>query len=119
MKVGLLAVFLLWSQVTAFAATHTVFVVDKVVQGGKGTFYGVKTKALDGDYHSSPAVITDFIERCPAVSFTQSRPKADYILDTEPGSSTITDQQGTVLYTSSAKNLKNMAKDVCAFVSTH
>ncbi|WP_353068649.1 hypothetical protein RBB75_15965 [Tunturibacter empetritectus] len=118
MKVGLLAA-LLWSQATAFAATHTVFVVDKVVQGGKGTFYGVKTKALDGDYHSSPAVITEFIERCPAVSFTQSRPKADYILDTEPGSSTITDQQGTVRYTSSAKNLKNMAKDVCAFVSTH
>lgn len=119
MKVGLLAAFLLWSQVSAFAATHTVYVVDKVVQGGKGTFYGVKVKAEDGDYHSSPAVITEFIQRCPAVSFTQSRPKADYILDTEPGSSTITDQQGTILYTSSAKNLKATAKDVCAFVSTH
>ena len=119
MKILLLGLLFAWFQNASETSTHVVFVVDKVTDTSKTTNYGNSSKGENGEHHSAPVVMAEFKKDCPNVSFTQAREKAQYILQTQPGSSTIVDQNGTVLYISPAKTLKNMAKDVCTFVSVH
>ena len=98
---------------------HTIFVVDKVTQVATASNKALGTQAqlIQQDHHSAPVVMAEFSKKCPAVSFTQDQSVADFILQTQPGGSTLVDQKGTVLYVSPAKNLGSMVKDVCKFVS--
>ncbi len=113
MKLIVLAVFL-WQ---AAPTHHTIFVVDKVTERAEAhnTLGGVG--ASSGEHHSAPVVMSEFGKKCSIVTFTQDRSVADYILETQPGGSTLTDSKANVLYVSPAKTLKNMVKDVCGFVS--
>jgi hypothetical protein len=98
---------------------HTIFVVDKVTQVSTASNKALGTQAqlIQQDHHSAPVVMAEFSKKCPAVSFTQDQSAADFILQTQPGGSTLTDPKGNVLYVSPAKNLGNMVKDVCKFIS--
>jgi hypothetical protein len=114
-----LAIVLLALMFQTQTARHTIFVVDKVIQTAEAhnKFGGVG--ASSGEHHTAPVVMAEFSKRCPAVSFTQNRATAEFVLETQPGSTTLTDAKGNVLYVSPAKRLKNMVKDVCGYVSGH
>jgi len=60
--------------------------------------------------------MAEFEKKCPAVSFTQDQSAADFVLQTQPGGTTLADLKGNVLYVSPAKNLGNMVKDVCGYI---
>jgi hypothetical protein len=101
-------------------AHHTIFVVDKVTQVSTASnqALGTQTQVMQQDHHSAPVVMAEFFKKCPAVSFTQDQSAADFVLQTQPGGSTLTDPKGSVLYVSPAKNLRNMVKDVCKFITS-
>jgi len=98
---------------------HTIFVVDKVIQTAEAhnKFGGIGTSS--GEHHTAPVVMAEFSKRCKVVNFTKDRGNAEFVLETQPGSTTLTDAKGNVLYVSPAKKLKNMVKDVCKYVSEH
>lgn len=96
-----------------------VFVVDKVTQAGNAQVYGNTAHSQESEHHSAPVVMGEFSKRCPAVMFTKERENAEFILETQPGGSSLSNQKGDVLYLSPAKTLKNMAKDVCGYISAH
>lgn len=100
-------------------AHHTIFVVDKVIQTAEAhnKFGGIGTSS--GEHHTAPVVMAEFSKRCQVVSFTQNRENAEFVLETQPGSTTLTDAKGNVLYVSPARKLKNMVKDVCGYVSKY
>lgn len=95
--------------------TTTTTYVESKEQVGSFNNNDVTTKR-----NVSLIVANDVRKQCPsAVTVTDSRDGADYILHIAPGPSTLTRQDGNVAYTSKSK-LKNstLAKDVCKFIST-
>jgi len=98
---------------------HTVFVVDKVTQVSEAhnAPFGGAVAASSGEHHSAPVVMAEFAKKCPAISFTQDQSLADFVLQTQPGGTILSDPKGAVLYVSPAKNLGNMVKDMCKFIS--
>jgi hypothetical protein len=101
------------------SSRHIVFVVDKITQTAEAhnaPFGGAV--ASSGEHHSAPIVMAEFSKKCPVVSFTQDQTAADFILQTQSGGTTLADPKGNVLYVSPAKNLGNMVKDVCKFISS-
>jgi hypothetical protein len=96
---------------------HIVFVVDKITQTVEAHNVPFGSAASAGEHHSAPVVMAEFSKKCPAVSFTQDRSMADFVLQTQPGGTILSDPKGNVLYVSPAKNLGSMVKDVCKFVS--
>ena len=111
------ALFLFFFSQQAGAPQHTVYVVDKVTDQAEARAAGHSD--VIGDHHSAPVVMGQFAKTCPTVHFTQDRAAADLILQTQRGSSVLSDAKGTVLYVSPAKTLKNMTKDVCGYISSH
>ncbi len=113
--------YLLLAALSQAPAHHTVFVVDKVTQTTEAhnAPFGGSVAASSGEHHSAPVVMAEFSKKCPAVSFTQDQASAEFILQTQSGSTILSDPKGAVLYVSPAKNLGNMVKDVCKFVSSH
>ena len=114
-----IALFLFFFFQLTGAPQHTVYVVDKVTAEAETKTTGYSATAQTGEHHSAPVVMGQFAKTCPAVRFTQDRTAADLILQTQPGSSVLSDAKGTVLYVSPAKTLKNMTKDVCGYISSH
>jgi hypothetical protein len=97
------------------SSTHIVFVVDKVQEVSKPDGSGV----VASEHHTAPVVMAEFAKRCPEVSFTKVRENADLTLETQSGASILSDAKGNVVYTSPAKSLSNMVKDVCRYIGTH
>jgi hypothetical protein len=93
-----------------------VFVVDKVSQQAQAANYGNKTTSAEVEHHSAPIVMAAF-QSCTAVTFTTDRAAADYMLQTQPGGSVLSNPKGDVLYISPARTLKNMVKDMCKYIS--
>ena len=107
---------------TASAANtvqRRVFVVDKVSQVGTAQAYGNTAKAQEGEHHSAPVVMSELSKKCPIVLFTTNRESAEFILDAQQGASSLVNQKGDVLYISPANTMRNMAKDVCRYISAH
>jgi len=100
-------------------APRIVFVVDKVSQVGSARVYGNSANTQEGEHHSAPVVMSEFSKRCPIVAFTKNKEAAEFILETQPGGSSLSNQKGDVLYVSPAKTLKNMTKDVCGYIAAH
>ena len=115
MPLLILAVTLLFQTATP----KKLFVVDKISQVGNASVVGNSTREQQGEHHSAPVVIGSFAKECQSVSFTKVRDDADYILETQSGGSTLSNQKGDVVYISPAKTLKNMTKDVCRFIVAH
>jgi hypothetical protein len=88
-----------------------VFVVDKVT-----TLVSARQEA---EHHSAPVVMSEFMKNCPNLSFTENQEDAEFVLKTQPGSSTLSNVKGDILYISPAKTLGNMVKDVCRFIAGH
>jgi hypothetical protein len=61
------------------------------------------------------------MEKCPqAITMTDNREAADYVLRIAPGSSTLYNAAGDAVYVSPTRfRVKNLAKDVCGYVQTH
>jgi hypothetical protein len=104
---------------SCLAENHKVFVVDKVRQVGSAQGYGNQVNAQTGEYHTALVVMSEFGKRCHTVSFTKDAAAADFILETQSGGSSLSDPKGNVLYVSPAKQLHNMEKDMCAYISAH
>ena len=96
-----------------------LYVVDKVTQVGSASVVGSSAREQQGEHHSAPVVMASFAKDCQSVSFTKAREDAEYVLETQPGGSTLSDQKGNVVYISPAKTLKNMTKDMCRFIAAH
>lgn len=99
-------------------ANRKVFVVDKVTHTARIQDYGSVSKSQEGEHHSAPVVMAEFMKRCPGVSFfTENREDAEFVLKTQQGGSTLSNPQGDILYVSPAKTLSNMVKDVCGYIA--
>lgn len=63
-------------------------------------------------------VTREVMKRCPsAITVTDNREAADYILRVSPGASTLYRQNGDAVYVSPTRwKASNLAKDVCNFV---
>jgi hypothetical protein len=62
-------------------------------------------------------VTRDLTKSCPAVTVTNNRDAADYVLRISPGSSSLFKQNGDVAYVSPARfKVSNLAKDVCGYI---
>ena len=60
-----------------------------------------------------------FMKSCPAVTVTDNREAADFVLRINGGSSTLFKQNGDVAYVSPAKfRVSNLVKDVCGYISS-
>jgi hypothetical protein len=119
------AVALILVGVPAMANSHVIFVVDKVQTVGKSNasnngIFGTSASSTTMEAHTAPGVTAALIQRCPAnLSITQDQSGAEWLLQTQFGATMIVDKKGTVLYVSPAKTMRNMTKDVCAFISSH
>ena len=113
------SVLVIQAAASASSVSHTVFVVDKVSQVQRSTVYGNRANAEDGEHHTAPVVMAEFSKKCPAVTFTKNKDSADFLLETQPGGSSLSNQKGDVLFVSPAKTLKNMTKDVCGYITAH
>lgn len=99
------------------AKPHIIFVVDKVVTTAEAHNKLGGVSASAGEHHTAPLIMAEFARKCPAVTFTQDRSAAEFVLEGQPNGSLLMDSKGTVLYVSPALYLHNMVKDVCKFVS--
>ncbi len=61
-----------------------------------------------------------FVKSCPAVTITDNREAADYVLQIDRGDSTLYAKNGDVAYISPAKfKVSNLVKDVCSYITNH
>jgi hypothetical protein len=102
-----------------------LFIADYVLNGAVGSAH---TDSSGNTYGSATAVgrnisleATDgFMKDCPAVTVTNDRDAADYILRPNKGSSTLYKKNGDVVYVSHAKvKVSNLVKDVCGYIQSH
>jgi hypothetical protein len=105
--------------------TKRLFIADYVISGAVGSAH---TDAYGNTSGSAAAVgrnisleATDgFMKSCPAVTVTNDRDAADYILRPNKGSSTRYKKNGDVAYVSHAKvKVSNLVKDVCGYIQSH
>jgi hypothetical protein len=82
-----------------------------------GNCYGHNTSTTR---NVSLQVTGELMKTCQAVTVTDNREVADYVLRISPGNSTLYQQNGDVAYISPAKfKVSNPTKDVCAYVEAH
>jgi hypothetical protein len=100
-----------------FIADYTITSAFGSAQTTPGSTYGsaevvgrnISLEATDG-----------FIKNCPAVTVTNDKDAADYILRPNKGSSTLYKKNGDVVYVSHAKmKVSNLVKDVCGYIQSH
>jgi hypothetical protein len=105
--------------------TKRLFIADYVISGVVGSAH---TDSSGNAYGSAAGVgrnisleATDgFMKNCPAVTVTNDRDAADYILRPNKGSSTLYEKNGDVVYVSHAKvKVSNLVKDVCSYIQSH
>jgi hypothetical protein len=105
--------------------TKRIFIADYVISGAVGSAH---SDNYGNTYGSATAVgrnitleATDkFIKSCPAVTVTNDRDAADYILKPNKGSSTLYKKNGDVVFVSHAKvKVSNLVKDVCEYIQAH
>jgi hypothetical protein len=106
------------------ASTKRLFIADYTITGAVGS-----AQTTYGSTYGSAAVVgrnisleaTDgFIKNCPAVTVTNDKDAADYILRPNKGSSTLYKKNGDVVYVSHAKvKVSNLVKDVCSYIQSH
>jgi hypothetical protein len=105
--------------------TKRLFIADYVISGAVGS---ALSDAYGNTYGSATAVgrnisleATDgFMKNCSAVTVTNDRDAADYILRPNKGSSTLYKKNGDVAYVSHAKvKVSNLVKDVCGYIQSH
>jgi hypothetical protein len=105
--------------------TKRVFIANYVISGAVGSAH---TDTSGNTYGSAGTVgrnitleATDgFVKNCPAVTVTNDREAADYVLQPNKGSSTLYKKNGDVAFISHAKiKVSNLVKDVCAYIQTH
>lgn len=105
--------------------TKKLFIADYVISGAVGSAHA---DSSGNTYGSAVAVgrnisldATDgFMKHCPAVTVTNDRDAADYILQPNKGSSTLYKQNGDAVYVSHAKvKISNLVKDVCGYIQSH
>jgi hypothetical protein len=99
--------------------TRKVFLVEKTYQQGTARAYGNTASGESVDISFSPKIMKAFGEKCQAVTFTQNKDAAEFVLNPQPGGSILSSAKGDVLYISPAKTLHNMVKDVCGYVTAH
>jgi hypothetical protein len=106
-------------------ATKRLFIADYVISGAVGSAH---SDAYGNTYGSAAAVgrnitleATDkFIKSCPAVTVTNDKDAADYVLRPNKGSSTLYKKNGDVVFVSHAKvKVSNLVKDVCEYIQAH
>jgi len=105
--------------------TKRLFIADYVIGGAVGSAHTDST----GNTYGSAAVVgrnisleatEGFMKKCPAVTVTNDRDAADYILRPNKGSSTLYKKNGDVVYVSHAKvKVSNLVKDVCGYIQSH
>jgi hypothetical protein len=102
-----------------------LFIADYVVNSAVGSAH---TDSSGNTYGSAAAVgrnisleaTNGFMKNCPAVTVTNDRDAADYILRPNKGSSTLYKKNGDVVYVSHAKvKVSNLVKDVCGYIQSH
>ena len=105
--------------------TKRLFIADYVINGAVGSAH---TDSSGNTYGSASAVgrnisleaTNGFMKNCPAVTVTNDRDAADYILRPNKGSSTLYKKNGGVVYVSHAKvKVSNLVKDVCGYIQSH
>jgi len=110
-----------------------VFVMDShswEVKGGSGAADGTGGGSVSGGARPQTAeIIKTFNQRCPEVTITMSREKADFVvlLEHEGGKDLIrrdnkvvvTNKDGDVFYSNSTRSLGNAVKDSCAAILSH
>jgi hypothetical protein len=105
--------------------TKRLFIADYVINGAVGSGH---TDSSGNTYGSAAAVgrnisleaTNGFMKNCPAVTVTNDRDAADYILRPNKGSSTLYKKNGDVVYVSHAKvKVSNLVKDVCGYIQSH
>jgi hypothetical protein len=105
--------------------TKRLFIADYVINGAVGSAH---TDSSGNTYGSAAAVgrnisleaTNGFMKNCPAVTVTNDRDAADYILRPNKGSSTLYKKNGDVVYVSHAKvKVSNLVKDVCGYIQSH
>jgi hypothetical protein len=105
--------------------TKKLFIADYVINGAVGSAH---TDSSGNTYGGAAGVgrnisleATDgFMKNCPAVTVTNDRDAADYILRPNKGSSTLYRKNGDVVYVSHAKvKVSNLVKDVCGYIQSH
>jgi hypothetical protein len=105
--------------------TKRLFIADYFINGAVGSGH---TDSSGNTYGSATAVgrnisleaTNGFMKNCPAVTVTNDRDAADYILRPNKGSSTLYKKNGDVVYVSHAKvKVSNLVKDVCGYIQSH
>jgi hypothetical protein len=104
--------------------TKRLFIADYIITGAVGssqTTYGSTTGSAAVVGRNISLEATDgFIKNCPAVTVTNDKDAADYILRPNKGSSTLYKRNGDVVYVSHAKvKVSNLVKDVCGYIKSH
>ena len=112
-------ILLFWSFIQATEQRHVVYVVDKVTATAEAHEKIGGIAGSTSEHHSAPIVMGEVTKKCTIITFTEDKSVADFILKTQQGASTITNQKGEVLYITPAKTLKNMVKDVSGFAASH
>ena len=105
--------------------TKRLFIADYVISGVVGSTHADSS----GNAYGSAGVVgrnitleatDDFMKHCPAVTVTNDRSAADYVLQPNKGSSTLYKKNGDVAYVSHAKvKVSNLVKDVCGYIQAH
>jgi hypothetical protein len=138
-KRGSLVVGLAMSLMALFSIAPTLAGQDRIrvyvsdsnswaVDGGLGGANDVFTGGIHGGARPQTAeIIKTFGERCPSVTITNNRDKADYIvlLDHEGGKHLVRrdnkvvvyNRDGDVIHSGSTRSLRNAVKGACACIA--
>jgi hypothetical protein len=122
MKIIMLALLL---QPITPSTTARVYVEERVNKASGvnvhcdayGNCYGQNTSRTR---NVSLEVTRELTKTCHAITVTDNRDAAGYVLRIEPGSSTLYRKNGDVAYVSPARfKVSNLSKDVCGYVESH
>ena len=101
-----------------------LFIPDQVSTTGTSTandygIFGTVVKSSNTSVNYANAIMGEFGKSCSDILLTTDPATATLALSSQTGASTLTSKSGDVLYVSPAKTLKNMVKDVCAYLHSH
>jgi hypothetical protein len=101
-----------------------LFIADYIIGGAIGSAHtdtsgNTLGSATEVGRNISLEATDGFMKKCPAVTVTNDRDAADYILRPNKGSSTLYKRNGDVAYVSHAKvKVSNLVKDVCGYIQS-
>jgi hypothetical protein len=109
---------------TATPAATRLYIEQRIVNGATGSITCVNGTCNGGSValsrNLSLQATKEFVKSCPAVTITDNREAADYLLRIDRGDSTLYRRNGDVAYISPAKfKISNLVKDVCTYVRDH